>query len=161
VPRLARYLTLAALACLVDTLGAQPAASPPAAAPARKALATELDAYLWKHVLSPRFPRCVDKEHGGFHTNYARDWSPLEDRSRFIVYEARVVWTAATVARHWSVWHRAQSRPIRRSKSSQACGLWHCAHATPPCRTSAVGTPAGTSGRSGRATLVAWPPADP
>ena len=31
--------------------------------------------------------------------NYARDWSPLEDRSRFIVYEARVVWTAATVAR--------------------------------------------------------------
>ena len=65
----------------------------------RLKVADELDAYLWKHVLKPRFPACVDKEHGGFHVNYARDWSPLEDRSRFIVYEARVVWTAATVAR--------------------------------------------------------------
>jgi len=62
-------------------------------------LAAELDAYLWKHVLAPRFPRCVDKEHGGFHVNYARDWSPIEDRSRFVVYQARVAWTAATVAR--------------------------------------------------------------
>jgi mannobiose 2-epimerase len=31
--------------------------------------------------------------------NYARDWSPLADPSRFVVYEARVVWTAAAVAR--------------------------------------------------------------
>ena len=62
-------------------------------------LADELDAYLKTHVLAPRFPRCIDAEHGGFHTNYARDWSPLEDRTRFIVYQARVVWTAATVAR--------------------------------------------------------------
>ena len=99
MPRLARYLTLAALACPGHALGAPEAASPPAVAQTGKPLAAELDAYLWKHVLSPRFPRCVDKDHGGFHTNYARDWSPLEDQSRFIVYEARVVWTAATVAR--------------------------------------------------------------
>jgi mannobiose 2-epimerase len=66
---------------------------------AQRQLADELDACLWKHVLKPRFPRCVDKEHGGFHTNYGRDWSPGEDHTRFIVYEARVVWTAATVAR--------------------------------------------------------------
>jgi mannobiose 2-epimerase len=49
-------------------------------------------------VLKPRFPSCVDEEHGGFHMAYARDWSPQEDRGRFVVYEARVVWTAATVA---------------------------------------------------------------
>jgi mannobiose 2-epimerase len=66
---------------------------------AREALAAELDAYLETHVLAPRFPRCVDAEHGGFHENYARDWTPLEDRSRFVVYQARVTWTAATVAR--------------------------------------------------------------
>jgi mannobiose 2-epimerase len=65
----------------------------------RRPIADQLDAYLWKHVLKPRFPRCVDKEHGGFHMNYGRDWSPSEDRGRFIVYEARVVWTAATVVR--------------------------------------------------------------
>ena len=72
---------------------------PPATPETRQAIAAELDAYLSKHVLAPRFPRCVDETHGGFHTNYGRDWSPLEDRTRFIVYQARVVWTAATVAR--------------------------------------------------------------
>ncbi len=93
-------LSAMALASAASAAFAGPqAASPPPTAETRQKLATELDAYLWKHVLAPRFPRCVDKEHGGFHVNYARDWSPQEDRSRFIVYEARVVWTAATVAR--------------------------------------------------------------
>lgn len=72
---------------------------PPLGPPARAALADELDAYLRTHVLEPRFPRCVDREQGGFHVSYARDWSPQPDRSRFVVYQARVTWTAATVAR--------------------------------------------------------------
>jgi mannobiose 2-epimerase len=84
------------LAGAASTLAQSPT---PPAMEARQRLAAELDAYLWKHVLAPRFPRCVDEEHGGFHTNYARDWSPLDDRSRFVVYEARATWTAATVAR--------------------------------------------------------------
>jgi mannobiose 2-epimerase len=79
---------------------ATPGRDAPAPTPAaRQALAAEFDAYLRTHVLDPRFPRCVDTEHGGFQQNYARDWSPREDRTRFIVYQARVVWTAATVAR--------------------------------------------------------------
>ena len=93
--RLPSWPTFALLAAATGS----PALAQPPAAEARSRLAAELDAYLWTHVLKPRFPRCVDTEHGGFHVNYARDWSPLEDRSRFIVYEARVVWTAATVAR--------------------------------------------------------------
>jgi mannobiose 2-epimerase len=76
-----------------------PASPAPPTMKERRVLADELDAYLWANVLRPRFPRCVDREHGGFHTNYDRDWSPREDRHRFVVYEARVTWTAATVAR--------------------------------------------------------------
>jgi mannobiose 2-epimerase len=99
MPRRSLCLTLAA-ATTVSLAWSGPRSPPsPPTAESREALADELDAYLWKHVLAPRFPRCVDREHGGFHVNYARDWSPLEDRSRFVVYEARVVWTAATVAR--------------------------------------------------------------
>jgi cellobiose epimerase len=98
MPRLAPWLALAALAATPVAV-ADPQASPPPAGEARQKLADEMDAYLWKHVLKPRFPLCVDKEHGGFHMGYGRDWSPQEDRGRFIVYEARVVWTAATVAR--------------------------------------------------------------
>jgi cellobiose epimerase len=96
MPRLLVSLALPLLAA-APALAQAPA--PPLAGEARQAVAAELDAYLWTHVLKPRFPLCVDKEHGGFHVNYARDWSPLEDPSRFIVYEARVVWTAAAVAR--------------------------------------------------------------
>jgi len=92
-------LALLAAAFVVPALAQPPFPVPALARETRQALATELDATLWTHVLKPRFPRCVDVEHGGFHVNYARDWSPLADRSRFIVYEARVVWTAATVAR--------------------------------------------------------------
>ncbi len=99
MPRRSPCLTLAAATAASLAWGGPPSLPPPPAAEARRALAAELDAYLWKHVLAPRFPRCVDREHGGFHVGYARDWSPRADRSRFVVYEARVVWTAATVAR--------------------------------------------------------------
>jgi mannobiose 2-epimerase len=99
VPRFLLSPTLAATALASAAFAASQAASPPPTAQTRQEIAAELDAYLWTHVLAPRFPRCVDEKHGGFHVNYARDWSPLEDRSRFVVYEARVTWTAATVAR--------------------------------------------------------------
>jgi mannobiose 2-epimerase len=96
--RFVPHLALAALAAPPLASASPLSTQTPAPAEARRKLADEMDAYLWKHVLTPRFPRCVDKEHGGFHMAYARDWSMQEDRGRFIVYEARVVWTAATVA---------------------------------------------------------------
>lgn len=76
-----------------------PAPAAPPTPQERRVVAGELDAYLRANVLKPRFPRCVDRDHGGFHTNYDRSWSPREDPWRFVVYEARVTWTAATVAR--------------------------------------------------------------
>ena len=60
-------------------------------------LADELEAYLWRHVLAPRFPAAVDAERGGFHARFARDWTRLPDRHRFVVYQARMTWTAAAV----------------------------------------------------------------
>ncbi len=44
------------------------------------------------------YPRAVDREHGGFHQNLARDWSPRPDDSKFLVYQARMTWTAAAYA---------------------------------------------------------------
>src|SRR5262249_2203957 len=40
----------------------------------------------------------LDKELGGFHQTYARDWTPLRDENRFLVYQARMTWTAAAFA---------------------------------------------------------------
>ncbi len=63
-----------------------------------RARADELEAYLDRHVLAVRFPRAVDREHGGFHVSYRRDWTPLPDQDRFVVFQARLTWTAARVA---------------------------------------------------------------
>ncbi|HSD67782.1 MAG TPA: AGE family epimerase/isomerase [Vicinamibacteria bacterium] len=87
-----------------------------------------MDAYLWKHVLKPRFPRCVDEEHGGFHMSYARDWSPQEDRGRFVVYEARALWTAATVARRRPEARDEYLRYVRHGVRYLADVLWDEGH---------------------------------
>src|SRR6266481_428796 len=63
-----------------------------------RARADELQAYLDRHVLAVRFPKAVDREHGGFHVSYRRDWTPLPDQDRFVVFQARLTWTAARVA---------------------------------------------------------------
>jgi len=74
------------------------AAQAPRPAAADTALADELDAYLVRHVLAPRFPACVDREHGGFHANFATDWTKQPDTRRFIVYQARNAWNGAAIA---------------------------------------------------------------
>lgn len=63
-----------------------------------RARADELAAYLDRHVLAVRFPGAVDREHGGFHVNFRRDWTRLPDQDRFLVFEARLTWTAAKEA---------------------------------------------------------------
>ncbi len=92
----------AGLACLalLPALAVPSAASDVALGPpaGRRALADELDAYLVRHVLGPRYPAAVDREHGGFHAHFAPDWTPQPDRRRFVVYQARMTWTAASVA---------------------------------------------------------------
>jgi mannobiose 2-epimerase len=44
------------------------------------------------------YPHTLDRTHGGFHQNLARDWSPRPDDSKFLVYQARMTWTAAAYA---------------------------------------------------------------
>jgi mannobiose 2-epimerase len=82
-----------ALALVLPALTA--AAAPP---PADVRLADEMDAYLLKHALAPRFPAVIDRENGGFHANFGPDWAKLPDRHRFIVYQARMTWTPAFLA---------------------------------------------------------------
>lgn len=46
------------------------------------------------------YPRSLDRERGGFHQTFARDWSALPDENRFLVYQARMTWTAAAFAEY-------------------------------------------------------------
>lgn len=99
-------LTASVLAILAGGDAASAAGPAPTAAQYH-ARADELEAYLWRHVLGVRFPGAVDREHGGFHVSYARDWTRRPDPDRFLVFEARLTWTAARIA---------LARPARREE---------------------------------------------
>lgn len=70
----------------------------PDAATYRK-LADEADAQLRKNVLDVWFPRCVDETRGGFDAEFSRDWKKGNDRLAFIVFQSRMTWISAAVAR--------------------------------------------------------------
>ena len=70
--------------------------APPTAATYTR-LAEALDAHLRRDVLAKWYPACVDKA-GGFHQNFARDWTRGADTNRFLVYQARQTWVAARAA---------------------------------------------------------------
>jgi mannobiose 2-epimerase len=63
------------------------------------ALAEELEHHLLTDLAPRWFPRVIDRA-GGFHQGFARDWEPTPVSARFTVYQARVTWVAAELARH-------------------------------------------------------------
>ena len=63
-------------------------------------IAAEVEDNLQRHVLERWFPRAVDPA-GGFHQNYAEDWSRLPAGDRSVVYQARLTWLASQAARRY------------------------------------------------------------
>jgi mannose/cellobiose epimerase-like protein (N-acyl-D-glucosamine 2-epimerase family) len=61
-------------------------------------IADEAEADLDRHVVDVHYPRCLDRERGGFHATYGRDWTPRPDDARFIVFQARMAWLPAQLA---------------------------------------------------------------
>ena len=43
------------------------------------------------------FRRSVDKESGGFYSNFARDWQPARSDGKFSVFQGRMTWVAARI----------------------------------------------------------------
>jgi mannobiose 2-epimerase len=101
--------TLAALVVVVaaEVAPAQEARSTGATAPSLSletkdlaALRRRVDGLLRDELTRLWYPRAVDRDGGGFHQNFARDWAPRPDSDRFLVYQSRMTWTAAAFARH-------------------------------------------------------------
>ncbi|WP_165222492.1 AGE family epimerase/isomerase [Aquisphaera insulae] len=63
-------------------------------------LAAPIDAQLRGELSGHWYPHAIDREHGGFHQELARDWSIRPDVSKFQVYQARMTWTAAAFAEY-------------------------------------------------------------
>src|SRR5262245_33970710 len=64
-------------------------------------LLPDMERNLRVQILAPFYPRSVDNTNGGFHQNYAEDWTPLPDQGRSIVYQARLTWLAAQCVRRF------------------------------------------------------------
>ncbi len=64
-------------------------------------LAEEIEGHFLKEVLPFWFPRCLDQEHGGFRPQFRSDGTlgPLNDKT--IVFQSRMTWVAAEVARRY------------------------------------------------------------
>lgn len=70
----------------------------PATPESYRRLAAETETMLHHDVLDPWYPRAMDEEHGGFYADFDRKWRPLPSHGKFSVFQARMTWTAATVA---------------------------------------------------------------
>jgi mannobiose 2-epimerase len=93
--RLAPHLALlVALAGGVPTDTQESRSSAPLGADAARTIET----LLRQELVSHWYPGALDKENHGFHENFARDWTPRPDRSKFLVYQSRMTWTAAAYA---------------------------------------------------------------
>jgi mannobiose 2-epimerase len=82
-------------------VGTSSSTGPALLAPGRGAylrLADEMEATLRKDVLDAWFPRTIDTAHGGFRSDFARDWSPSRSGGKFSVFQARMTWISAQVA---------------------------------------------------------------
>lgn len=91
-PRPSAVAFLLALAILRPA----PAQSPDQVRPIRQ----RIDSLLRDELTRRWYPASVDRDRGGFHQNFSRDWTPRPDSDRFLVYQARMTWTAAAFAQY-------------------------------------------------------------
>ena len=77
-------------------------ATTPAEPPTRETylrLAATVEQHLRVGVLAKWFPACVDRQAGGFLPHFREDWSPGDQNDKCLVFQSRMTWTSAEVAR--------------------------------------------------------------
>ena len=66
----------------------------------RQKLRRQIEGLLRDELKSHWYPHAVNRTRGGFHQSMARDWSLGQDSNVFLVYQARMTWTAAAYAEY-------------------------------------------------------------
>jgi mannobiose 2-epimerase len=74
-----------------------PATVPPPTPENYLKLAAEVQNALDTDVINAWFPRSVDREHGGFHTHFTRDWQWAPSDGKSSVMQGRMTWVASQV----------------------------------------------------------------
>ncbi|MEO6528079.1 MAG: AGE family epimerase/isomerase [Gemmatimonadaceae bacterium] len=75
-----------------------PAAAATLSAASRGALAAVIRQSLRTELLAPWYPRAIDREAGGFYSQFDYEWNATGAQDKMIVTQARHVWTTARAA---------------------------------------------------------------
>jgi mannobiose 2-epimerase len=60
-------------------------------------MAGEVNATLDRDILGVWFPRSIDNEHGGFRSNFSREWKPFGTESKYSVFQGRMTWICSQI----------------------------------------------------------------
>ena len=93
-----RFALIAAAAALALGLASCQSTPPFAGTEQRDRLVETIQRSLEEDLLDVWYPRVVDTVHGGFLSRFDDDWEPTGQQDKFIVTQARHVWTLARAA---------------------------------------------------------------
>ena len=89
-----------------DRLGSRPGSHcRPVAERMGRRCGSKVDDLVRQELTQHWYPHAVNRDRGGFHQSMARDWSLRPDENAFLVYQARMTWTAAAFARYSPAHH--------------------------------------------------------
>jgi cellobiose epimerase len=117
--------TTGALLALAVSLHAAAATAPvrPTAAEYLR-IAAEVETNLQQQILEKFFPAAVDDSGGGFHENFALNWSRQPSDAKSIVYQSRLTWTSAQAARRFPAQAEFYRAMTRRGAACLAEKMW-------------------------------------
>lgn len=103
------------------------AATPSEAATYRR-VAQEADDNLRRQDVNQWFPRALDRERGGYHQNFAEDWSFIAKADRAAVYQARLTWLSAQAVSRYPAEARVWTERSNHGLAYLADHIWDAEH---------------------------------
>ncbi|MGE4011998.1 MAG: AGE family epimerase/isomerase [Alphaproteobacteria bacterium] len=100
----------------------------------------DFERVLWRHVLDPWFPRCLDREHGGFLSGFDLDWNPCGDHHKLLEFQARQTLCAAEAARRYPAVTHLREAALHGFRCLADC-MWDARHGGWYHRTDRLGNP--------------------
>jgi mannobiose 2-epimerase len=64
-------------------------------------MADTLEQSLFEDILDHWYPTIIDNEYGGYFTNFSYGWEQLPDQDKYLVYQARHIWTLSMLYKNY------------------------------------------------------------
>jgi len=106
------------------TASAAPISYLPASRGAYLKLAKDVNATLDRDVLGVWFPRALDNQHGGFFSNFSREWKPYGTESKYSVFQGRMTWISSQIVLRRPEWKQQYLPYVKHGVDYLTGPLW-------------------------------------